>query len=221
MMKSLSTLWSRAAIAVALTSTVAVPAPLQEPLVPFEGLKEQFTISLPAGWTVYNQTEVLSGKPGPHGMLFFSAEPVAKPGEKIADQAALRRVDTGEIPSFFVDRHLAMKGMSCSKFKADYEVATMVGNDPVFGGAMRRMLRPLPPKSKRVELAGCQGVKIEGRGHMGPEKTEWVIDVRAVSDGKTLYLFSLRNTATNYSKNLETFERALATLKLSSSEQPR
>jgi hypothetical protein len=74
-MTSLSKLWSRAAIAVALTSTVAVPAPLQEPLVPFEGLKEQFTISLPAGWTVYNQTEVLSGKPGPswNGLLLGGA----------------------------------------------------------------------------------------------------------------------------------------------------
>ena len=48
-----------------------------------------------------------------------------------------------------------------------------------------------------------------------------MVDVRAVSDGKTLYLFSLRNTATNYSRNIETFEKALATLKLSSSEQPR
>jgi hypothetical protein len=58
-------------------------------------------------------------------MVFFSAEPVATPGEKIADQAKLRRVDTGEIPSFFVDRQPAMKGMSCSKFKAEYEVMSM------------------------------------------------------------------------------------------------
>ncbi len=77
------------------------------------------------------------------------------------------------------------------------------------------MWRLKTPDAARIELAGCQAFKIAGRAAKGPEKTEWVVDVRALSDGKILYLLSLRNKADSYVKNLETFEKVLDTLKLS------
>jgi hypothetical protein len=188
----------------------------------FDGLQGQFTIVLPEGWTVYDQTAAITGKPGPYGMVFFASEPVLSPGEKMPSTAesmkTLLRIDVGDVPSFFVDRHPAGRGMSCSKLtrNARTEIELMVGRDSVFGGLARQMLLPKRPHTTLIELGGCQALKLEGRGRLGPEKTEWVLDVRAVSDGKTLYLFSLRNPADNFARNLGAYEAALATLRLSS-----
>jgi hypothetical protein len=42
--------------------------------------------------------------------------------------------------------------------------------------------------------------------------------VRAVSDGKVLYLFSLRNRAGNYARNIAVFDKAMGTLELAKGE---
>lgn len=73
-----------------------------------------------------------------------------------------------------------------------------------------QLLLPNRPHTSLIELGGCQALKLEGRGR------EWILDVRAVSDGKTLYLFSLRNRADNFARNRGVYEAALATLRLSS-----
>lgn len=91
----------------------------------------------------------------------------------------------------------------------------MAGIDPALGGLERQMiLLPKSPRRSLIQLAGCQALKLEGKGKDGSKK--WRRDVRAVSDGKTLYLFSLRSTADNFARNLGAYEAALATLRLSS-----
>ncbi len=203
-----------------VVSTKEAPAAIgpysQADLVPFEGLKEQFTIALPGGWNVYNQSEVLSGGRSPFGVVFFSAQPLTKPGEKTADAELLAKADVGEIPTFFVDRQPAGKGMACSEFSrmAGGRVAGMARNDPAFSKGRTLPTQFLP---ERIELGGCQAFKVYLRAlHSNPVKAEWVIDVRAVSDGRVLYLFSLRARAEHYQMVLSTFESVLATLKLSS-----
>ena len=186
-----------------------------------ENVHDQFTIELPEGWTVYDQTAAITGQPGPYGMVFFSAEPVLSPGETMPSSArsmeTLRRIGAGDVPSFFVDRHQAGRGMSCSKLtrNARNAIELMVGGDPIFGGLARQLLLPKRPQTSLIELGGCQALKLEGRGRVGPEKTEWILDVRAVSDGKTLYLFGLRNLAENFARNRGGYEAALATLRIS------
>jgi len=202
------------AIVVVFNATIPL-ADAAEDLVPFEGLKEQFTIALPAGWNVYNQSEAVSGERGPFGVVFFSAHPLTKPGEKVADAELLAKADVGEIPSFFVDRQPAGKDMACSEFSrmAGGRVAGMVRRDPAFSKG-----RPLPTQflPERIELGGCQGFKVHLRAaHSNPD-AEWTIDARVISDGRVLYSFSLRARAEHYQKTLETFEKVLATLKLSS-----
>jgi hypothetical protein len=202
-------------IAVALSATMP-PADAADDLVPFEGLKEQFTIALPGGWNVYNQSEALSGERGPFGVVLFSAQTLIKPGEKTADAQLLAKADVGEIPSFFVDRQAAGKDMACSEFSrmAGGRVAGMVRKDPAFS---RGRALPMQFFPERIELGGCQGFKVQLRAmHSSPEQAEWIIDARAVSDGRVLYLFALRARAEHYQKALGTFEKVLATLKLSS-----
>ncbi|PYT33590.1 MAG: hypothetical protein DMF52_15320 [Acidobacteria bacterium] len=203
------------AIAIVLNATMPL-ADAAEDLVQFEGLKEQFTVALPSGWNVYNQSEAVSGEPSPFGVVFFSAQRLTKPGEKTADIELLAKADTGEIPTFFVDRQPAGKGMTCNEFSraAGGRVAGMVRNDSVISGGREVPTQFLP---KRIELGGCQGFRVHMRAkHSKPEKAEWVVDVRAVSDGKVLYLFSLRARAEHYQNVLGTFESVLATFKLSS-----
>ena len=207
--------WS-VAILVALNAGIP-SADATEDLVPFEGLKEQFTIALPSGWAVYNQSEALSGERSALGVVSFSAQPLTRSGEKVADAELLAKADVGDIPSFFVDRQPAGNDMTCGEFSrmAGGRVAGMVRKDPAFSKG-----RPLPMQffPERIELGGCQGFKVQLRAsHSSPQNAEWIIDVRAVSDGKVLYLFSLRTRAEHYQEVLSTFERVLATLKLSSS----
>jgi hypothetical protein len=169
-------------------------------------MKDQLTIVLPEGWAVYDQTAAVTGRPGLFGLVYFSAESILAPGEKVItldNSETFFRVDRGDVPAFFVDRHPAEKGMSCLRLtkRAISQIKRIVGSEPLLS---RR------PTATLIELAGCQGLQLEGRG-MGRR-----VDVRAVSDGKTLYLFSLRNTADNFARNLGAFEAALATLRLSS-----
>jgi hypothetical protein len=203
-------------IAIVIVFNATIPlADAAEDLVPFEGLKEQFTIALPSGWNVYNQSEAVSGERGPFGVVFFSAQPLTKPGEKVADAELLVKADVGEIPSFFVDRQPAGKDMACSEFSrmAGGRVAGMVRRDPAFSKGRALPTQFLP---ERIELGGCQGFKVHLRASHSNPDAEWTIDARVISDGRVLYLFSLRARAENYQKTLGTFERVLATLKLSS-----
>lgn len=206
--------WS-GAIAIVFSATMPLAGATEE-LAPFEGLKEQFTIALPSGWTAYDQSEAVSGERKPFGLVLFSAQPLTKPGEKTADAELLAKADVGEIPSFFVDRQPAGKDMGCSEFSrmAGGRVAGMVRRDPAFAKG-----RPLPMQffPERIELGGCQGFKVQLRAaHSSPQDAEWIMDARAVSDGKVLYLFAVRARAEHYQKILGTFEKVLATLKLSS-----
>lgn len=180
-----------------------------------DSLKEQFTIDLPIGWSVYDQTQALNGNPSRQGIVVFSAESLTKPGEKMADPATMSRADSGDLPSFFVDRMKAAKGMSCNKFTKAmaYNIGVTLTEDPMFGAA-RRMFSTTPIHHDPISIDGCQGYRYKGAGKNGQS----ILDVRAVSDGNVLYLFSLRNTAENYSKNVDTFEKAIETLRLTTHE---
>src|SRR3989442_15254957 len=87
------------AIAIVLNATMPL-ADAAEDLVQFEGLKEQFTVALPSGWNVYNQSEAVSGEPSPVGGVFFSAQRLTKPGEKTADIVLFAKAESGERPTF-------------------------------------------------------------------------------------------------------------------------
>lgn len=228
---------------------LALPAPGQGELpagfVVFDDLKEQFTIAVPDGWHSYNQGREVTGKPAPVGRVIFSAEEI--PGLHIARiegtdyeveykdpqrNARAREVaielDRGDLPSFIVDRislERSRKGMSCASFTkrfarsvALYQISDDRGHSgrakPVpFPGGFS--LDPIPA------IGRCGGHRIQGEATLGepPDAERWLIDVRAVSDGKTVYLFIARGTEQNLPGIVQTLEAALGTLELSNASR--
>jgi|GEM_PF-6112493 len=205
-----------------LFSVVAMPVLAQqlEGIEIYVGMKDQFTIALPAGWSVYDQQEVLTGKRGKTGLpIVFSAEVIdgrammsgdKQAALKVADQ--LSGIETGRLPGFALDRLPARYGMSCNGIdgQARARLLELLGGDPMFGRG--RTVRE-KPHAEPTLIGGCQGLRVKGKGEARGGGGR-ILDVFAVSDGEVLFLFKLENLEEHYPKNLGTFEKVLSTLEL-------
>lgn len=196
----------------ATSQTAAADTPPQE-WVPYEGQKSQFTISLPKGWLTHDQSQ-MPGVKGPDvNLVFFYASQAGLEFGGADDVKLLTGIDSGEIPSFFVQRIPAKNGVSCVGFseKAEKDVFKMVTRDPIVGKGATILDAP---RSESTQVGGCVGIRIRGAGQPAGGSVPHTLDVYAVSDGKVLYLFSLRNRTENYEKNVEIFQKSVATAKL-------
>jgi hypothetical protein len=202
-----------------ILATAAIHVKAQTVFQVKDSVKEQFTIALPGGWSMYNQSEAITGKSSSFGVVIFSEHPLARPGEKFPDTTMLAQSDKGEMPSFFVDRIPAPKGMSCSNFsnRVAYDLGMGFRNDPIFNNQGLKIADGgLPVDYHSVQVAGCQGNQYNAKSKKN--KLKWILDVRAVSDGRVIYLFYLRNPEENYAKNIDIFEKAIATLQLNAAK---
>ena len=118
------------------TSQTAATDASPEELIPYDGQKSQFTIALPKGWLAHDQTQMPMGTNSPEFnlILFYDTKPGLEFGGA-DDVKLLTGIDSGEIPSFFVQKFPAKKGMSCAGFsdKAEKDVFKMVTRDPILG----------------------------------------------------------------------------------------
>lgn len=190
-------------------------AALPEGFVLYEGLKDQFTIALPEGWTAYDQGRLVKGTSGRFGLVSFleSKSSNIDTGTLLSAENA-GRIDTGATASFFVQRQPAEKGTSCSggfPVGAEKKLVELISGDPVFKKAATTTEAP---HAAPASVAGCRGLSIRGRSQLA-NGIAWVTDAHLASDGETLYIFSLRNHADNYEKNVEVFQKAMATARLS------
>ncbi len=204
-------------------STLRIGASPARDFVPYEALKEQFVLSLPVGWSVFNQQEAMTGSPGLTGPVLFCSEKIdgraVTSGEKEAMDEVMKqlaRAEVGEIPGVLLERLPAEKGMSCSGFtkEAQKDLLKLLGTDPMFGADRKTRKKP---RAETVTIGGCEGLRIKGMGESrsGYGKT---LDVFAVSDGKSLYLFKLLNLEEHYEKNVGVFEAVVSTLTLRATE---
>jgi len=215
------------------TDTVALPQPqaptappqptgqaltgqgLPEGFVLYKGSEGQFTIGIPKDWTAYDQGQAMKAagmnvggrfsdmiifyqSKGPTSQLLFSPELMAT-------------VDTGETPSFFLQKLPAEKGTSCAGFteKAKKKLVDIIGNDPHFKGKNASE----PAHGDPAIVGGCQGLRVRAKGQM--ENGLRVADAYIASDGQRIYVFSLRNSGEYFDKNAGTFQKAVSTIKLS------
>lgn len=175
-----------------------------------DGSNPQFSLRLPRGWSVYDQSKVLTGKPGPTGMLIFTSVEVGKhAGGDFMKLMA--QWDTGAVPAFFVDRGPAEKGTSCAGFseKAQKKLLKRVESSSVEKGD--KVTTPF--QAEPVTLGTCSGVRVQGEVQKASGNA-WRFDVRTLSDGKTMYMFALRNLKAQFEKNQAGYESAMATLRL-------
>lgn len=177
---------------------------------------DQFSISLPAGWHAYDQQQALSGQASTLGLVLFSAQEVTEAGKLTADVETLANLDRGDIPSFFVDRLPAEKGMACSKLSrtATYNLGVRINQDKSVSAVKKYLASSVGAKHTNIDLGGCKGARYRVEAGKKGTPEHWIIDVRAVADGNVVYLFSLRNQAANYSRNIDAFERAMATVQI-------
>ena len=211
-------------VASLLLLVVTSPVVAQPPkgFAAYEGLKEQFVLSLPLGWSVFNQQEILTGNAGKVGPVVFCSETIDAKAMLSGDEKALEKVmnqlvraEVGMIAGFMLDRLPAKKGMSCKGFekKAQKELLKLVGTDPMFGPGRTTREKP---RAEAVTIGGCEGLRIKGKGEARTGAGK-MLDVFAVSDGNYVYLFMLLNLDEHYAKNVGIFEEVLSTLTLTAS----
>ncbi len=184
----------------------------------YNDFMDQITIDLPRGWIAYDQREAnrvrlgKEGKPSRFGKVYFSET------KKIAELHSLGKaraqMDTGKLPSFFVERVPAMRNTACKRFpeKAIQQVMKVIRRS--FGNG--RIVKEL--QARAISIGGCKGFRIRGEVQT-PRRDNWVHDVHVVSDGTVMYLFTLRNIKENYEKKLEVYENAIATVRLTAALQ--
>jgi hypothetical protein len=195
---------------------VATPA-LPEGFVLYEGSKEQFTIGLPKDWTVYDQGQMLkaAGIPARGGdMVIFYQSKDSTAGAMLSPEL-MGKVDTGELPSFFLQKQRADKGMSCAELseKAGKKLADLIAKDPQFKG--KNALEPA--SSEPASVGGCKGIRVRAKGK-SESGSATVVDAYIAADGQTVYVFSLRNRAENFDKNEPVFHQAISNLKLAAAK---
>jgi hypothetical protein len=105
--------------------------------------------------------------------------------------------------------------MSCSGFsdKAEKRAVDLIGKDPEFKG--KNAVEAAHAES--VAVGGCKGLRISAKGQRA-QGFPLVAEAYVASDGETMYVFSLRNPAENFDKNVDVFHKAISTLRLAAAK---
>lgn len=189
-----------------------------------EDHRDQFTIELPSSWHVSDQA-ARSGKPGPFGVIVFSSRSMSAPIEPGADRAQLEATllkwaeqqDSGEVPSFYVDRHPSKKGSSCAGLSEEEKTSLLKSfQTSAFGAEEVRILEPV--EAEPVGVGGCRGLEVLVRAASKVGEDINLL-VHTVSDGTTTYDFALRNRKGFFEKNRPMFDRAVASVRLTRAEK--
>lgn len=179
----------------------------------YEDSQEQFIIWLPEGWVAAtDESQEEKDLMTPAGKIVFGPES-AQTRQWRKNKEIMEKYDTGELPSFSVQRFPLKFDIYCRSFPetARREVLKMVYKDPMFD----RKNKPLERfRADSVVVGGCVGIRIKGRTQQ-PDGTVWVMDTYAFADGEILYLFTLKNMIEHYDRDLSIFEQSISTLRLS------
>jgi hypothetical protein len=192
----------REAARIAGTAQFAAPAGFE----PYAELDFQFALPIPAGWSTHHQSVVGVEGRALHGTVVITPEPLVEKGGAPDQRArAAARVGAGEITAWIVTRRLSPSGFNCDHPPGNLvaRLREWIGDEPTLadgvdlGGA----------EAEPTTLGGCSGSRMLARGAR-------VLDLRAVSDGATVFLVGLRTTAESYEMERTRFETGLAGFKL-------
>lgn len=180
------------------------------------GNRNQFTIDLPLGWHVIDQSPYSDA-----GVIAFYSQPIELTPDKDPairrqqEQAFMKLLDDmsrGALPTFFMDRYKASKGMSCLGYDASaqkrklkiFSTADALGKKPKVIGK---------PEVSNVDFGGCRGIKVSLSADTAYGSTMQMLVYSAAIDGMT-YDFALLTDTQYFEQNLSWFERAIASVRL-------
>ncbi len=182
--------------------------------VPYTELDFQFAMAVPQGWFSYHDAvESVDGQ-ALWGRTIFTPDAAIDPAGKSPEQRESARreaaagIRRGAVVAWIIDRREAEAGMSCSGF-SERGVARLlkrVAEDPFLGTGV-----DLPSASAARPLAidRCQGVAI------GARASSSLLELRAVSDDRTVFVFALRGVATDAESDRARLDRGVASVKFS------
>lgn len=186
------------------------------PYMTYQGNRDQFTVELPQGWHVVDQSPYSKT-----GVIAFYSQPIeikldkdpVIAGQQQADFMQLMNdMTSGALPTFFADRYKADKGMSCGGYDARaqkkkvkiFTSAAALGRKPKLLGE---------PETAAVDFGGCRGLKVTFRAVADYGATLKMQVYTAAVDGLT-YDFALLTEERFFAQNLPWFERMIASVRL-------
>lgn len=180
------------------------------------GNRNQFTIELPNGWHIidqspYTDTGVIAFYSQPIE-LTLDKDPAISHQQEQAFMKLLNDMSSGALPTFFADRYKAGKGMNCQGFDASaqkkklkiFSNADALGRKPKLIGA---------PEVSKVDFGGCRELKVSFRADTSYGTTMQMLVYSAAINGMS-YDFALLTEAQYFEQNLPWFERAIASVRL-------
>lgn len=186
------------------------------PVSPYEGNRNQFTVDIPDGWHVvdqspYSDTGVVAFYSKPLEAK-YDKDPVVNQQRQQAMMDLLDDMVSGAVPSFFMDRYKADKGMSCEGFDARSQkkkVKIFVKSDALGRGS--KVVGK--PDVSTTEFGGCKGLKVLILADAVDGQSMQMLVYSAAVDGLT-YDFVLMTESTYFAQNLPWFERVIASVRL-------
>lgn len=180
------------------------------------GNRHQFTIEIPDGWHVvdqspYSETGVIGFYSQPVSVR-LDKDPVISRQQEQEFARLLEDLSTGALPAFFVDRYKASRGMSCDHFDSRaqkrkvkiYSKAYALGKKPKLLGK---------PEIVPVELGGCRGLRVSLSALNADGETLHMLVYTAAINGLT-YDFALLTEASYFDQNLPWFSRIMSSVRL-------
>ena len=183
---------------------------------PYLGNRDQFTLDIPDGWHVVDQSPY-SDK----GVIAFYSQPMQLKIDKnpvIARQQEqdfeklLAGMESGEIPSFFIDRYKADKGMTCAGFdaRAQKKKVKIFLNAGLFGNKSKTVGAP---EVASAPVGGCQGLRVLIRANTAVGTAMQMLVYSAAVDGIT-YDLALVAEPQYFDQSLLWFERVVSSMRL-------
>jgi hypothetical protein len=185
----------------------------------YDRLQAQFTLTVPQDWTAYPRSLIEVDGLALWGEIVFVPQSSVPDSAVSAEERqqlrkkALAAVDDGSSGAFYVDRREALRGMRCEGFseKARATLLRWAEEDPLFAAGRGS---EESTRTETVVIDDCNGLRIVRRSRQ-PGQEERILDLRAVSDDETVYVFGLRSREGRYAEDLERFDTAVRSVRFS------
>lgn len=180
---------------------------------PYVEMDHQFTLAIPEDWSSTHLLVVVEEGHAVGGTIVFSAVPIPRGVEP--GQGPLADVVSGDAVAVVLERRRAAGGMTCDGFTAGGRAKLLEWIEQLPPAIEReRWAFEELPTVEQATIDDCVGLRVVRNGR-NPAGRAAVLDVRAVTRGRTAFLFVLRSVEGEQQARGSVFERILSTVRFS------